>query len=276
MSAKISVLMGIYNCAGTLAQAVASIQAQTYTNWELILCDDGSTDGTYEAARALAAQDSRIVLLRNEKNLGLNQTLNRCLAASTGAYIARMDGDDECAPERFETQLAFLEANPAFQIVSSDMILFDETGDWGRASCPAYPRPEDTVGGTAFCHAAVMLKRECMDAVGGYAVDRRTLRVEDVDLWIRLYAAGFRGCNLRQPLYRMRNDQNALNRRKYIYRINSTRVRLRGCRMLHLGIGSRLRALRPMLHGLVPARLRQAIRKRQRGANDEKGKRSEP
>lgn len=264
MSGKISVLMGIYNCADTLEQAVESIRNQTYTNWELILCEDGSSDHTYEVAQALAAKDSRIVLLRNEKNLGLNATLNRCLAAATGDYIARMDGDDDCMPERFETQVAFFEAHPEFQIVSSAMTLFDENGEWGRAVCSEYPQPEDTVGGTAFCHAAVMLKKACMDEVGGYTEDPRMLRVEDVNLWIKLYAAGYRGYNIQQPLYRMRNDQNALNRRKYIYRINSTYVRLQGCRMLKLGPKSYCRAFVPMIHGLVPAKLRQLIRKRQR------------
>ena len=107
MNPKISVLMGIYNCADTLPQAVASIQKQTYPNWELILCDDGSSDHTYEVAQALAAKDDRIVLLHNDRNLGLNQTLNACLAVATGDYIARMDGDDDCVPVRFEQQLAF-------------------------------------------------------------------------------------------------------------------------------------------------------------------------
>lgn len=261
---KISVLMGIYNCADTLEQAVASIQGQTYTNWELILCDDGSTDRTYAVAQALAAKESRIVLLHNETNLGLNQTLNNCLAAASGSYIARMDGDDDCLPERFEMQLAFLEKHPEFQIVSTAMVLFDETGEWGQASCPEYPQPEDTVSGTAFCHAAVMIKKSCIDEVGGYTVDRRMLRVEDVNLWIKLYAAGYRGYNIQKPLYRMRNDQNALNRRKYIYRVNSVYVRLQGCRMLRLSPKSYLKACRPMLHGLVPAKVRQLIRKRQR------------
>ena len=264
MSGKISVLMGIYNCADTLVQAVASIQNQTYTNWELILCDDGSKDHTYEVAKKLAAADSRIVLIRNEQNLGLNTTLNHCLSVASGEYVARMDGDDDCIPERFDKQIAFMELHPEYQIVSSSMILFDEAGEWGKVSCPEYPQPEDTVGGTAFCHAAVMMKKDCLDMVGGYTEDRRMLRVEDVNLWIKLYAAGYRGYNIQEPLYRMRNDQNALNRRKYIYRINSTYVRLQGCRMLNLGPGSYLSAFVPMINGLVPAKLRQLIRKIQR------------
>ncbi|MBQ8238027.1 MAG: glycosyltransferase [Oscillospiraceae bacterium] len=264
MSGKISILMGIYNCADTLEQAVLSIQNQTYSNWELILCEDGSSDNTYEVAQTLASKDSRIVLLRNEKNLGLNATLNRCFRVASGEFIARMDGDDDCMPDRFEKQLHFLESHPEFQIVSSAMTLFDESGEWGRAVCPEYPQPEDTVGGTAFCHAAVLMKKECMDAVGGYTEDPRMLRVEDVNLWIKLYAAGYRGYNIQEPLYRMRNDQNALNRRKYIYRVNSVYVRMQGCRMLKLGPKSYLKACSPMINGLVPARLRQWMRKQQR------------
>lgn len=256
--------MGIYNCAATLEQAVASVQNQTYTNWELILCDDGSSDNTYEVAQALAEKDSRIVLLRNAQNLGLNQTLNNCLSVATGDYIARMDGDDDCVPERFEKQLDLLENHSEFQITSCPMKLFDETGEWGQTTVPEYPSSEDVVSGTPISHAAVMLRKECMDTVGGYTVDKRMLRVEDVNLWIKLYAAGYRCHNIQEPLYRMRNDQNALNRRKYIYRINSVYVRLKGCMMLHLGPKCYFRAIRPMINGLVPARLRQLMRKRQR------------
>lgn len=264
MSGKVSVIMGIYNCADTLEKAVASIQNQTYPNWELILCDDGSTDETCAVAAALVAEDDRIVLLKNEKNLGLNATLNRCLAAATGTYIARMDGDDDCMPDRFEKQLAILESRKEYAIVSTPMILFDENGEWGKTSIPEYPTPEDVVSGTPISHAPVMLRKECIDAVGGYTEDPRMLRVEDVNLWIKLYAAGYRCYNIQEPLYRMRNDQNALNRRKYIYRVNSVYVRLQGCKMLNLGAKSYLKAVRPMINGLVPARLRQIIRKNQR------------
>lgn len=264
MPPKISVLMGIFNCADTLVQAVISIQNQTYVNWELILCDDGSADGTYEVAQAFARADSRIVLLKNEENLGLNATLNRCLAVATGEYIARMDGDDECVPDRFEKQVALLETHPEFDLTSCPMILFDENGEWGKTTVPEYPTPEQVVSGTPISHAPVMIRRACMAAVGGYTEDPRMIRVEDVNLWIKLYAAGHRCWNIQEPLYRMRNDQNALNRRKYIYRVNSAYVRLQGCRMLRLGPTSYLKAIRPMINGLVPAKLRQVIRKHQR------------
>lgn len=268
MNPKISVLMGIYNCASTLRQAVKSIQDQTYTNWELILCDDGSTDDTYLVASALAERDDRIILLKNDRNRGLNATLNRCLSVASGEYIARMDGDDDCHPQRFEKQLAILEQQPEFAIVSTDMVLFDENGEWGRVTIPEYPTPEQVVTGTPIHHAPVMLRKTALDAVGGYTEHVRMLRVEDVNLWIKLYAAGYRCHNIQEPLYRMRNDQNALNRRKYIYRVNSTYVRLLGCRALKLKPICYVKAFIPMINGLIPAKMRKAIRRYQQGQKE--------
>ena len=260
---KISVLMGIYNCESTLERAVCSIQKQTYTNWELILCDDGSTDRTYDIAKELANEDNRLILLKNDRNRGLNHTLNRCLKEATGDYIARMDGDDDCLQERFEKQIAFLNKHLEYAIVSSPMIFFDETGEWGENHVPERPTAEQVVTGSPICHAPVMMRKECMDEVDGYTEDIRMLRVEDVNLWIKLYAAGYRCYNIQEPLYCMRNDQNALNRRKYKYRVNSTYVRLKGCRELKLGAKYYLLAFKPMIYGLVPAGLRMRIRKSQ-------------
>lgn len=260
---QISILMGIYNCSDTLEHAVGSIISQTYDNWKLIMCDDGSEDQTYEIALRLAQNDKRITLLRNEKNMGLNYTLNRCLSAADGEYIARMDGDDDCIPERFSLQVDFLKSHPEFSIVSSPMILFDENGEWGETVAPEKPTAENVVCGSPICHAPVMMRKECMDAVGGYTDDKKMLRVEDVNLWIKLYAAGYRCYNIQRPLYRMRNDKNALNRRKYIYRVNSTYVRLQGCKMLNLGVKCYLKAFKPMIKGLVPARARNVMRRAQ-------------
>lgn len=254
--------MGIYNCAETLPQAIRAIQAQTYTNWELILCDDGSTDDTYSVAKAFSDHDSRIILLRNVDNKGLNVTLNRCWKAASGSYIARMDGDDDCVPERFEKQISFLETQSEFDIVSTPMILFDENGEWGVTTAKEYPQPEDVVCGSPICHAPVMMRKECMDAVNGYTEDSRMLRVEDVNLWIKLYEKGYRCYNIQEPLYKMRNDNTAFRRRKYKYRINSTYVRLLGCKMLGLNYVSYIKAFKPLIYGLVPAKLRMALRKK--------------
>ena len=110
---RISIIMGIYNCADTLGEAIDSILAQTYTDWKLIMCDDGSVDDTYSVAQRYVRQFSdKMVLLKNDHNMGLNYTLNHCLSAADGELIARMDGDDIALPQRFEREVAFLDAHP--------------------------------------------------------------------------------------------------------------------------------------------------------------------
>ena len=118
----VSVIMGIYNCAETLGEAIDSIVHQTYTDWELIMCDDGSKDNTLEVALQYQEQyPDKIVVLKNEKNLGLNATLNKCLQVARGNYIARMDGDDICSPDRFQKEIDVLEHEPNIAIVSTEM-----------------------------------------------------------------------------------------------------------------------------------------------------------
>ena len=89
----ISVIMGIFNCGDTLSEAIECIVNQTFSDWELIMCDDGSNDDTYEIAISYKEKyPEKIIVLQNEKNRGLNYTLNKCLKQAKGKYIARMDG----------------------------------------------------------------------------------------------------------------------------------------------------------------------------------------
>jgi glycosyltransferase involved in cell wall biosynthesis len=107
---KISVIMPTYNAEKYLREAMDSILAQSFKDFELIVINDCSADGTEQIV--LSYQDPRIVYLKNEKNLGVAGTLNRGLQVANGKYIARMDSDDRSVPERFEKQLAYLEENP--------------------------------------------------------------------------------------------------------------------------------------------------------------------
>lgn len=261
--AKISIIMGIFNCAETLEAAVQCILSQTYLDWELIMCDDGSQDGTYTLAEQLTKQyPEKIRLLKNEENMGLNYTLNRCLSVASGAYIARMDGDDLCPPNRFSQEVAVLEVEPEISIVSTDMEFFDESGVWGHISHPEYPQPRDLLHGSPFCHAPCMVRKEAYLAVGGYTVDEKLLRVEDYHLWLKMYKAGLRGKNIHEALYQMRDDRNAYNRRRFKYRLNEAYVRALCVKELHLPAAGYLYALRPILVGLLPPKVYDLLHKR--------------
>ena len=233
---KISIIMGIYNCDKTLEEAIDSLFSQTYDNWELIMCDDASSDQTYDIAKRYQTKfPDKVFLLRNEKNMGLNYTLNRCLEIAHGQYIARMDGDDISLPERFEKEITFLESNPQFALVSAEMEMFDEFGVWGKTTAISEPQINDFCKHSPFfVHAAVMIRTEVLREVGGYTIDPRLLRVEDCHLWFKIYAAGFRGANIQQVLYQMRNDRNANNRRTLHARKNGMYVMRVGFRMVRM------------------------------------------
>ena len=269
MVATISVLMGIYNCADTLPAAIDSILTQTYTDWELILCDDGSADNTYAVAEYYRERyPDKIVLLKNEQNQGLNFTLNRCLSQATGAYIARMDGDDVSLPERFEKELAALEADPTLAVVSCGMVYFDESGDYvqSRPGCE-YPDKRMLVHGPVHCHAPCMLRSEVMRQVGGYSVNKRLLRVEDWHLWLKIYSAGGQGRNLPEALYKMRDDRHAAGRRRFRYRLNEAYVATLAVKMLKLPKWKLVFALRPILVGLLPQPLYLYLHRKKMKAN---------
>lgn len=251
---KISVIMGIYNCAPYLQEALDSLYAQTYQNFEIILCDDGSNDNTYEIALInQKLHPEKIILLKNEINHGLNQTLNNCLTKARGKYIARMDGDDISLPERFEKEVSFLDEHPEFAIVSGSMIYFDENGEFRRGKSGGEVTKLNFLRGTPFCHAPCMVRKEAYDAVSGYTVRPDLLRVEDYHLWFKMYAAGFKGWNLSEPIYAMRDDRNAKKRRKFKNRINASRLQLWGYKQLRIPKKYWIYALRPIIVGLLPS-----------------------
>lgn len=250
---RISVIMGIYNCAPTLVEALDSLYAQTYQNFKIILCDDGSTDTTYQIAAEYAKEHDNIVLIKNDQNKGLNYTLNHCLEYADTEYVARMDGDDISLPTRFEKEIAFLDSHPEYAIVSCPMIHFDENGDYKIGKPRSrFPQKEDFVPATPFCHAPCMVRTVAYNKVRGYSVSKRLLRVEDYHLWFKMYAAGYKGHNLSEPLYKMRDDRNAMNRRTFSNRLNETYVKHIGYKMLQMPFYYQIFALKPLLIWLLP------------------------
>ena len=245
--------MGIYNCASTLQEALNSLYAQTFQDFEIVLCDDGSSDNTFDVAKENAKTHNNVVLIQNEVNKGLNYTLNRCLSIAKGKYIARMDGDDISLPTRFEKEYNFLETHPEYAIVSTPMKYFDEGGVFrvGKVTS-GEPLLKDFVKETPFCHAPCMVRKEAYMAVEGYSESPYLLRVEDYHLWMKMYLHGYRGFRLTEPLYMMRDDRNAMIRRNFANRRNEAYVKYLICKNFSLSIGCYIWCLRPILIGLLP------------------------
>ncbi len=255
--------MGIYNCEKTLPQAIDSILAQTYPNWELVMCDDGSTDGTYAVAEKYRNQyPEKIVLLKNEQNRKLSYTLNRCLEAATGELIARMDGDDMSQSDRLQRQIDYLRQHPEIHLVGTGMCCFDKNGFHGIMHPPAQPVSKSLINDTPFFHATILTYKSVYQAVGGYCLKKRAERVEDIDLWFRFFANHFVGTNLDEPLYYVREDFDAVRRRTLQARLHSIKTRAVGYRLLGFPW---YWLIKPgfilFIKGLVPPRITALIRK---------------
>lgn len=264
----ISIIMGIYNCASTLEDALDSIVNQTYKNWELIMCDDGSSDNTYDVANKyiLNHPEFKMKLLRHKVNLGLNQTLNDCLKEASGEYIGRMDADDISLPTRFEKEMKAFEEDPNLSIVSCPMIYFDENGDWAVGKCEEeYPQKKELVFGTIHSHAPCLVKAEAFREVNGYSLGKRLLRVEDWHLWIKMYATGRYGRNLKEPLYKMRDDSSAIRRRKFRFRLNEAYVSRLAVKTFKLPKYLYFYSIRFIIVGLLPIPLYKFLHRKKIG-----------
>ena len=249
---RISVIIGIYNCASTLTEALDSMYAQTYRDFKLILCDDGSKDGTFEVAAEYAKKHDNILLIKNSCNKGLNATLNHCLEYADTEYVARMDGDDRSLPHRFEVEVKFLDEHPEYAIVSGPMYYFDELGVFMKGRGKGVVTKRDFITGTPFCHAPCMVRKEAYEKVGGYTVDPKLLRVEDYHLWFKMYAAGYKGYMLEEPIYEMRDSRDAAVRRTFKSRLNEVYVKHIGYKMIRLPWWTQVYCLVPVFKGLLP------------------------
>jgi glycosyltransferase involved in cell wall biosynthesis len=199
MSLGVTVTIGLpfLNARRTLADAVRSVFAQTHGDWELLLVDDGSTDGSGDVVRAL--RDPRVRLLADGVRLGLCARLNQIAAAARGAYLARMDADDLMHPERIARQLEHLRANPDVDLVDTATVTVDDdlTPLGIRGEGPLDPRPEAVLRDGLLIHPTVTGRVEWFR---GNPYDARFVRAEDRELWVRTCATST-FARLREPLF---------------------------------------------------------------------------
>lgn len=250
---RVSVIMGVHNSGAKVERAIVSILDQSFTDFEFIICDDGSTDDTGLRLASLAEDDPRIKLLRHKYNRGLAPTLNACLREASGAYIARMDDDDWSHPDRFEKQVTFLDAHPEYAIVGTSRNVFDKNGIWGTRVSSGEPSKLQIFRGRTFLHPSVMMRRAALQEVGGYTTGKLTERVEDFDLWCKLYSKGYVGYNLPDVLIDYYEARDSYKKRKYRYRLNEFRLKRQWAQVLGIPLQQQFYAYRPLIVGLFPA-----------------------
>jgi len=247
LAPRISVVMPAFNAAAHVGAAVESILGQTYGDFELVVIDDGSTDGTAEIVGRHA--DPRIRLLRNPRNLGLIATLNRGLRECRGELVARMDADDISLPGRFAAQLRFLDAHPEVGICGTSIETFGaRTERWTIVCDPALLRAE-MLFSSAFSHPTVMFRRALL-LRHGLAYDPAYPHAEDYALWAR-FAAVTELANLPEVLLRYRLHGESVSERHHpLQQATADRIRREQLRRLGLEASDRQLALhRTLMRG---------------------------
>lgn len=250
---KISVIMGIYNCEDTLAEAIESILGQTYTDFELIMCDDGSSDGTYAIAQSYAEKFGNVKVIKNEKNMRLAYSLNHCLSVSSGEYIARMDADDVSCPTRFEKQVEFLDSHPKIDLVGTSLTVKDGDELLYNRIYPYDPIKNVYLTASPFAHPTVMIRKSVLTALGGYRVSPETMRCEDLDLWFRFAIAGYKGVNLPDPLYLYQESLNDYKKRTVKAALGIRKVYLKYYKETKAPLKYRIMTLKPVIAAFLPA-----------------------
>lgn len=211
---KLSVLMPAYNAEKYIAEAIESILNQTFADFEFIIVDDGSTDGTWGIIQRYAEREGRIVGVRNEENMRISGTLNRGISLARGEFIARMDADDWSYPDRFQKQIQYMEEHPnvvisggSMEICSGNLTVLNER--------KYHLRDRDIrthlFRYSPFCHATTIYRKEQVQKIGGYNVDLAD--AEDYDLYFRMGKIGDFG-NIPDVLFKVRTHEESMSRVK--------------------------------------------------------------
>lgn len=256
----VSIIMGVFNEEQTLERCMESILNQTYTNWEFVICDDCSTDSSYNILQKYAKLDSRIKVLQNKTNCRLAASLNRCLKVANGVYIARMDADDISLPERLAKQVRFLETSE-FDVVGCAAKISDGTKIVGIRVNKEYPNKNDVLKGPTFMHPTIMMKKTVYDVLDGYTVADRTRRGQDWDLWFKFFSKGFTGYNMQEPLLIYHESEADLKKRTFKAAVGTMKTAILGFRLMKVPIVKYYLVLKPIISWFVPEKIKKLHRK---------------
>lgn len=258
----VSVIIPAYNCGQYLEECVLSLQNQTYKNIEIIICDDCSSDNTYEVMKKLKHKYSNVVIIKNKTNIKAGATRNNCIKVSKGYFILLQDADDYSQKNRIEKLISIFNKHPEVAYVSSGMNKFNECGIWSKLSFVERKISKyDIVKGCPVAHAATMFKADALKAIDGYRISKETVRLEDYDLFFRLYLNGKSGYVIPDLLYNYREDQQAFKRKKYRFRIDEYKIRKKYFKDMKVNFYYYIYVVKPLIIGLIPLSLLKVINK---------------
>ncbi|WP_142433758.1 glycosyltransferase family 2 protein [Enterococcus mundtii] len=251
----ISVIIPTFNAEKSIDRAVSSVLNQTYDDFEIIICDDCSTDGTWKVLKQLKDKDSRIKIYQNEKNSKSSFTRNKAISLSSGKYIMQLDDDDYCHETRMEKQVQFLDNHPEYDFVGSNAYLWDQHGIYGELLMTEKPDINALLKTSPFINPSVMFRKEALESVQGYRVSKETVRGQDYDLYLRLYVNGFRGFNIQEKLVYYYQDKNYYNKISWKNRIGEFKFRYRNFKQFKISPSQYIYIIKPLVALIVPRRI---------------------
>lgn len=255
---KVTIIMGVYNppIKEELDLAIKSILNQTLDEFEFLIVDDGSNEMVKEWLLEYELLDKRIRIITKMNNEGLASALNTCIQEANGQYIARMDADDHSFYNRLQLQYDFLEQHKEYAFVGSNARLMDEDGIWGLRTMPEQPEDKDFLPFSPFIHPSVMVRKSVYESCGGYREGKETWRSEDYEIFMRMYAMGYKGYNLQATLFDYRENRSSYEKRKYQYRYDEMKIRARHFQALNVNsIKKVVYIMKPLVVGLFPVQV---------------------
>lgn len=252
---QISVLMGVYyrrSDPSELERSVTSILNQSFSDFEFLICDDGSSPQAVSYLNQAAQQDSRIRLVREGRLISLSSKLNACLKLANGQWVARMDDDDRSHPQRFERQLAYLNSHPQVSFAGCSVDLYRRGQLVGTRRFPEFPSVRDFYFAQPYIHPTLIFRKTDLLSVNGYSERPSCLLCEDYDLLLRLYAAGYQGANMPDVLFDYTIPPTAKGSRKMSHRWNEAVTRYHRFKELKVLPQAWPYVLKPVAVGLVP------------------------
>lgn len=260
MDKKISicVLMSMYNCKEKeLKLAIESMLNQTYKDFKILIIDDGTKGNEVNIVKSY--NDPRIILIQNETNIGLENSLNKGIELIDADYIVRMDTDDIAYNDRIEKQVDFISKHPEYSVVSGKVEFFDENGIFGISKITGEIKKDDLLFGTPFVHPAMIIKTKDIKEAGGYPLYKRC---EDYAMIMNMYANGYKGYIMNDIILKYRMDRNAYIKKKNRDRLTEAKAKAVFFKKMKIKWYKKIYILKPLLLCIMPKRILSSYHKK--------------
>lgn len=229
--------MATFNGDQRLKLAIESILVQDYLNWEFIIVDDASTSDLTKSILNLYSDHSKVKIFTSPKNLGLAGALNIAIAESTGELLVRMDDDDFSYQMRISRLVEAIIQMGFPAVIGSCANIIDDSGLWGTNIVPLYPNIKDIVLSRALIHVTTILNKSALLRLGGYKSSNSTMRLEDIDLWLRLFENGETLLNIPDVLVEYYEANTSVKKRSFEFRLREFRFKILWIKKLRLHLG---------------------------------------